>query len=592
MRRKLNNAIKQLIILVVIMSVCFSFAAPLTFAAESGKCGDNIKWSFSAGTLIIDGKGEMTNFNEVQFAPWKEFADQIKTVKISKGITSIGSLAFYGCTALQAIGIPNSVEKINDKAFLDCTALRFVDLSDNLKFIGQRAFYNCEDLQTLELPNGLEVISAKAFYLCRSIRSVIIPSSVTQLGAQAFSYCEQLIRVEINAPITQIPEWCFYGCENLTQIKIPSTVTEIGTYAFKSCDSLYTVSYSGNKEQSNDIRNQISEDVPGFKTSGAVLPEELPEETLTSSTNNNATGGFVSQTNTTVRQTDKITLVTIITVSKENSSVGSCKVHFDLTVNGDDAWSEAIAAVTGELSKISTAYSLNGTFDSISLTLFLKNTNTVDQAFLQELSRRKITVEVVAPSGNIWNVELDPTESNDIEKDVDISPTVTEAPKKTNDKLGVEHSYEVEFDKSSDLNANVVIPLPQEVAGTNAFLYQQGAFGKLERVQATVVDSSGNAHFYLSSIEKNSKYIIGINVPGEDTSNVMVPEYSKELLGAVARLEKIDYAASAPRTMFGFTVTQLILSVVGILAFISVIIGISMYQINKNKTQKTFNTKK
>lgn len=579
---------KSLVITVMCLMMVSIVLSPITgltaFAAKNeGSCGKDIKWSYSAGTLTIKGKGAMKDYNEVELAPWKSFASEIKAIRISDGITSIGSLAFYDCNTVAAVEIPDSVEKINEKAFLNCTGLRFVDLSDNLKFVGRSAFYNCEKLETLQLPNTLETISDKAFYLCRSVKILIIPESVKKIGEQAFGYCKGLIRVEINAKITEIPEWCFYGCESLTQIKLPETVTEIGTYAFKNCDSLYTVSYSGNKNETNSIRNQISEDVPSLKTSGHVSSEELEEETLATEIETDKNGNFVSQTNTTVRETDKISLVTTVTLTKQKDSVNSCSVYFVLTVDGDDAWGEAISIVTAELAKISSDFSLNGKFSEIRLTLFMKNTNSANQYFLKEMQRRGIIVEVVSSNGSVWGVDFGTNDSGEIEDDVDFSYTVTEAPQKTEDKLGVEYSYEVDFNNSSSLNTNVVIALPDNVANTNAFLYKQNLFGKLTKIQATMVDSQGNAHFYLSSVDKNAKYIIGINVPGEDTKDVIIPDESKDVFGAIARLEKIDYASAGPRKMFGLTITQLVLIVLGILLVIGIVVGIIMFQFNKIK---------
>ena len=170
MQMKKINVSRVLSLLVAIL-IAFSMLSGFKVyaATESGECGENLKWSFSAGTLTISGKGNMTNYTERNLAPWNHLSEEIIAVSLPKSITSIGSLAFYNCTSLKAVSIPDSVEYIYDKAFYNCTSLRLADLSESLKIIGRSAFYNCESLISISLPNSLEKISDKAFLLCRSI---------------------------------------------------------------------------------------------------------------------------------------------------------------------------------------------------------------------------------------------------------------------------------------------------------------------------------------------------------------------------------------------------------------------------------------
>ena len=79
-------------------------------------------------------------------------------------VTSIGKGAFYSCTSLISITLPNSVTNIGDAAFAYCTRLT-----------------------SFTIPNSVTTIGAYAFYDCTGLPSIMIPDSVTSIGANAFA---------------------------------------------------------------------------------------------------------------------------------------------------------------------------------------------------------------------------------------------------------------------------------------------------------------------------------------------------------------------------------------------------------------------
>ena len=91
-----------------------------------GKCGDNLQWSLSSdGVLTIDGTGEMDDYRPLNYplAPWNAHMNKINTIIANSGMTHIGNSAFYYCSSLTAITIPNSVTSIGNSAFANCTSL-------------------------------------------------------------------------------------------------------------------------------------------------------------------------------------------------------------------------------------------------------------------------------------------------------------------------------------------------------------------------------------------------------------------------------------------------------------------------------------
>lgn len=78
--------------------------------------------------------------------------------------------------------------------------------------IGDRAFYYCSGLTTVTIPNSVTTIGNEAFYGCSSLTSVIIGNSVTTIGVQAFWGCSGLTSVTIPNSVTTIEGWAFCGC--------------------------------------------------------------------------------------------------------------------------------------------------------------------------------------------------------------------------------------------------------------------------------------------------------------------------------------------------------------------------------------------
>jgi hypothetical protein len=65
------------------------------------------------------------------------------------GITSIGDNAFFSCTDLTGITIPEGITGIGDKAFGDCINLKYVSIPNSVSIIGRNAFTGCSNLGTI-----------------------------------------------------------------------------------------------------------------------------------------------------------------------------------------------------------------------------------------------------------------------------------------------------------------------------------------------------------------------------------------------------------------------------------------------------------
>ena len=160
-------------------------------------------------------------------------------------VTSIGGAAFFECSSLTSIAIPDSVTDIYMGAFYNCENLASVTFGENsqLAFIDICAFGPCISLTSIELPNSLTIIEESAFRGCTGLTSIAIPDSVTTLVQHAFDGCSGLTSVTFgeNSQLSFIGNHVFGDCTELTSITIPDSVTYLDDCAFYNCSGLTSV---------------------------------------------------------------------------------------------------------------------------------------------------------------------------------------------------------------------------------------------------------------------------------------------------------------------------------------------------------------
>ena len=284
-----------IVITVLLMINC------LAFAKADNRCGDDLIWNLNEeGILSITGSGTMTDFSGFDHsAPWQSLSNTIVSVYIGEGVTSIGDNAFYGCTEIGDIILPDSLTTIGTKAFESCIGLHTINLPKNLISIGNEAFRYCSGLKVVFIPtslttigegafngcfaltdflvsndnpifrsidgvlfntegtilicypqgrnggyiipDGVTTVSSYAFYSCMELNSIVFPDSIVSIEKMAFQSCSGLSTVTLRNGLKKIGEKAFCYCTGLREITFPDSVDIISDEAFRGCSSLNNV---------------------------------------------------------------------------------------------------------------------------------------------------------------------------------------------------------------------------------------------------------------------------------------------------------------------------------------------------------------
>ncbi|SFP37241.1 protein of unknown function [Butyrivibrio proteoclasticus] len=170
--------------------------------------GTDISWTLEDGKLTIQGTGEMPDWENAAWHPWKDDNDNVTSIEVSDGITRLGNRAFYQMHNVQTVTLAPSVTSIGEEAFAEDPISNGIDLS-NVSYIGKSAFAVC-NAKTMTIKKGT------------------------------------------------VDEYAFDRMGSMTRVTLGADVTAIADYAFKDCNGLSSVVYEGEGTTWEEIRSHIS----------------------------------------------------------------------------------------------------------------------------------------------------------------------------------------------------------------------------------------------------------------------------------------------------------------------------------------------
>ncbi len=291
----MKKTVQILLTTLLLLALLFVLAIPALAADDvvSGAWG-SLTWTLNqtTGELVISGKGGMKKPPQYQDTPWLKHRNDIRTVTIEPGVTSIcsnafsdcqnmtditlsegiltiGERAFWGCAKLETITIPKSVSKIYSQILSGCTGLTSITVAKgnssyhvagncliethsqmlingcnnsvipndgSVSVIDQYAFYGCKELAQITISHNIAHINEAAFYGCTGLTDITLGASTIQ--RLAFADCTGLTSLTLLAGVSVLADEAFAGCTNLSSIKIPSSLINLSDNTFLNCGGL------------------------------------------------------------------------------------------------------------------------------------------------------------------------------------------------------------------------------------------------------------------------------------------------------------------------------------------------------------------
>ena len=175
----------------------------------------------------------------------------LMSIKLPKGLKSIGNSAFSGCSVLsEELKLPETLEVIGDKAFENCIAINGVlCIPASVNSIGSYAFAGCRGINAVDMSKsgGLTSMLNNAFYNCSGLKKVDM-SGVTELVAleqSMFKGCTSLKDINLSETLKIVRNYAFYGCSELDNLQFPASLQSVGHYAFQNCSKIKDLSFDG-----------------------------------------------------------------------------------------------------------------------------------------------------------------------------------------------------------------------------------------------------------------------------------------------------------------------------------------------------------
>lgn len=163
----------------------------------------------------------------------------LSSVDLPQQVEDIGPGVFSQCSSLEKVSLSRAISSVPKAAFRGNYRMKNVSFSTDSRIstIRSEAFFQCSSLTSLVLPENLSEIDSRAFYKCKNLENVFFPKELDRIGRESFSACA-IRELLLPDSITYIDDCAFFKCKNLTHVVLPKNLRYIGKWVFHGCPKL------------------------------------------------------------------------------------------------------------------------------------------------------------------------------------------------------------------------------------------------------------------------------------------------------------------------------------------------------------------
>ena len=350
--------------------------------------------------------------------------------------------------------------------------------------------------------------------------------------------------------------WTFFDCGNLSEVALSSSITAVGESAFENCDKL---------SEKHEVLD---------------LPQNVDVTSSSTTQQNGQT--VVTDNHYTEREDSSVNVQT--TTQSGSGSKTETSVTVDAVLDNPNGWNHLEDQVEDAV------FSAAG--ETVEVNVHLKGEPVVSGQDVGRFSGQNVTISVHTQQGAHWHINGADIQADALKESYDLSFTLiplTELDEAQKAAVGIGTSFKLVFNADIDFKVEVELPLGISLARDTAvsFAPEEEAY---VRKQAVVIDGEGIAHFYLGSVQADTEYLIGINIPNveSEVSDAIIPDTLKNEYPEMEQVEEIEYVVTGVKSSWGMDIKQVTWILFGVMGGSILVVGIVIGTMNKVKLKKGY----
>lgn len=213
----------------------------VTIKRYTGKSTDVVIPSTIDGYTVTEIYGEAWGFDNAFYN-----CTSIVSITLPETLTTIGAHAFRGCTSLESIHIPASVTSVDN--FYDCTSLKTITVDENNTVFSSvdGILYDFDKTTLIKIPDGYS-------------EAVQLPSTLKKIEYLSIDNCINVTSLTVDAAnesfcsvgnmiLTADEKTILYAAKGIELANIPDSVTKINNEAFANSSKLKNVNFTSNNK--------------------------------------------------------------------------------------------------------------------------------------------------------------------------------------------------------------------------------------------------------------------------------------------------------------------------------------------------------